>query len=259
MEMQGRIDPTATAPEPGKETTIMKNTNKYRVLVAVVLAMALSVAVNLAWADTTVLPSADSPYGMNYAQWGATWWQWVVSSRFDNQVLLDTTGKYAHENQLDSSPVFFLGGTWTGAPVTRTVNISASQALFFPIFNWIQTYPDDVPAASRTSLATAEAYMQTTLDNALKIGGSYLTSINQLVVKVDGTSVLNYSGNNPADFYSRYRGTSGPFSMYYPSDSYEVTNDVNSNDGQHYTAGLHYPCYSDGYWVMLAPLSLGKH
>jgi hypothetical protein len=234
----------------------MKRTSSLKLIGAVTLALMLALSANLVWANSVqVSPSNSNPYGMDYGQWGAAWWQWVVLSTPDNHVLYDTTGQFAHNNQPVDGSVFFLGGTYTGTAVTRNVTVSAGKAFFFPIFNWLLSFPEDVPAAYRTSEAAAEGFIRDTLDTALKIGGDYLANDAGLRVLVDGVDVLDHSPG----FSFRYRGTSPAFSIYFAPDSFTVLKDSSGITGESYQAGLHYPSVSDGYWVMLGPLDLGMH
>jgi hypothetical protein len=216
-------------------------------VLVVVLALVVAMPANLAWATNSnpqVLPPAK-PYGMTYGEWGAAWWQWVILGTPENQVLLDTTGQYAQVNQILSGSVFFLAGTWTGSPVVRNVTVPAGKAFFFPIANWVLTYPEDVPAANRNSEQEAEAFIRKTLNDTFN-----KSKAEELVCIVDGVAV-----NNP----KTYRAQSPAFSMYYPPDCFEVKEDHSLITGDAYQAGLHYPTVSDGFWIMLAPLAAGLH
>jgi hypothetical protein len=223
------------------------------VIGAVALMLSLSMTANIGWAAPTVLPSDSKPYGMDYGGWGAAWWQWVTLGTPQNHVLFDTTGERAYNNQLLSGPVFFLAGTWTGAPVVRNVTVSPGKALFLPIFNWVLSSPEDVPAGTTDSLK----FITNTLNSAFNIPGDYLNNAAGLVVTVkSGTITTNVVDPSQID---AYRGQSAPFSMYFPPDCFEVVSDHSSITGLPYQAGLHYPTVSDGYWVMLAPLDVGQH
>jgi hypothetical protein len=217
-----------------------------KLVLMVALALVLIMPASFAWANnqnSQALPS--KPYGMSYGAWGAAWWQWVILGTPDNQVLLDTTGQFAQVNQILSGSVFFLGGTWTGTPVVRNVTVPAGKAFFLPIANWVLTYPEDVPEANRGSEKEAEAWIRKTLNDTFNG-----FKAEELACIVDGVAI-----NNP----KKHRAQSSAFSMYYPPDSYEVMIDHSLTTGDPYQAGLHYPTVSDGYWVMLAPLSVGQH
>lgn len=230
----------------------MKRKRVVKSFVAMVLALALSMTANLGWAAPTVLPSDSKPYGMDYGGWGAAWWQWVVLSRPDNHVLYDTTGERAYNNQPVASPVFFLGGSYAG-PVTRNVTVSPGKAFFFPIFNWVLSSPEDIPAGTPDPLK----FITDTLNSAFSIPGDYLNDPSGLVVTVRSGAVTT-NVVDPVNI-NAYRGQSLPYSLYFAPDSFTVLNDISPITGLPYAAGLHYPTVSDGYWVMLAPLNVGQH
>jgi hypothetical protein len=52
------------------------------------------------------------PFGRTYADWTASWWQWVLSIPKIDNPLLDQNGKNCANNQ--SGPVWFLAGTLQG-------------------------------------------------------------------------------------------------------------------------------------------------
>jgi hypothetical protein len=213
---------------------------RYAVTALVMLALVL--AAKLAWAinpNPGVLPPNSRPYGMSYAEWGAAWWQWEIKATIDANPVLDTTGEFATLNQ--SGPVFFLAGTFGGA-ATRTVTEPDGKAFFIPLYNWVLTYPEDVPPG--LSEEDGEAWMRQTLNGAFDGAKA-----EDLVCKVDGVPV-----KSPL----LYRAQSEAFTMFFPPDCASVT-DWLSFQGVPYQSGDHYPNVSDGYWVMLAPLPPGKH
>lgn len=227
----------------------MKKTRSGKLLVTAALVLALFLAANPAQANViSSLPDTyptSQTYGKTYADWGAEWWKWVVLSKPDKHPLLDRTGEFAHVNQSVSGFVFFLGGTWTtdSVPVVRNVTVKSNQALFFPTYNWVNSYPEDVDPAYRHSIGQAEQYLRNTLNSTFDgIDPDYLVS------KVDGTHVQNY------------RAQSKPFGLYLPADSYAILVDnISYVTGDKFQAGLHDPSISDGYWVLLDPLSVGPH
>lgn len=89
-----------------------------------------------------VMPPQSAAFGKSYAEWGAAWWQWELNAPIDNNPILDTTGEFA--NFAQQGPVFFLAGSF-GEEVVRYVTMPTGKALFFPVANWILTYPEDVP------------------------------------------------------------------------------------------------------------------
>jgi hypothetical protein len=215
-------------------------------LLVIVLALTLALSASPALAinpNPGVLPPNSHSHGMTYAEWGAAWWQWELKATIDANPALDTTGQFALLNQ--SGSVYFLAGTFGGA-VERTVTIPTGKALFLPISNWVLTYPEDVPAGY--DIPEAEKWMKDMLNQTFDG-----VKNEDLVCLVDGVAVQNPK---------MYRAQSEPFRLFLPPDCASVTTWYtlqDTNQTVHYTAGWHYPNISDGYWVMLAPLSAGKH
>lgn len=192
--------------------------------------------------DTEVLPTVyvypiNAPilqtYGMTYGQWSEKWWQWALSIPADRNPLADTTGEFAAEGQSDDSHVWFIGGVIGQAgdmkpSATRTCTIP-QKALFFPIIN--------CESSDREYGFTTEADMRA--DATASING-----ITDLKVVVDGKELEGLWGQ-------RVQSESGIFNFTLPADNV-LGIDIAGGDGT--TNAV-----SDGYWIMLAPLSVGAH
>jgi len=217
---------------------IMKRKRAIRLLLAMMLTVIVALTANLTWANgVTVLPPESYPYGMTYGQWGALWWQWELQAPINKDPVSDTTGAYSG-NQLSNS-VFFLAGSFGGGPIVRHVNVPAGRALFFPLYNGVLTYPEDVPAGLNPRYG--ENNTRILLNDSLKD-----VPVSDLVAFVDGTGPL-----------PSYRA-SETFNFTFPPDSAAVT-DWLSWEGVPYQPGYHALNFTDGYWTMIAPLSAGPH
>lgn len=138
----------------------MKKKRVVKSIGAMVLALALVMAANLAWANNvTVLPPESYPYGMTYGQWGALWWQWELQAPVNKDPISDTTGAYGGNQP--SNSVFFLAGSFGGGHIERKITVPVGQALFFPLYNGVLTYTEDVPAGLNP--IDAEVWMRNTL------------------------------------------------------------------------------------------------
>lgn len=180
-----------------------------------------------------VLPVDSHAYGMTYGEWSAKWWQWALSIPADSNPLTDTTGEFCAEGQ--SGKVWFIGGV-IGQPgdmkpsAERNCNIPAGKALFFPIMNCESSeleYGFTTEAAMRAD-ATAT-----------------INTITDLKVEVDGKELK--------DLWS-YRVQSDLFTFFTPQNTVltQLTRPIPEE-------GTTSDTVSDGYWIMLAPLSAGEH
>jgi hypothetical protein len=177
----------------------------------------------------TLLPSHSCPHGKTYGEWGEAWWKWVMSIPANRSPLLDTNGAFAAEGQ--NGPVWFLAGTVGGA-ATRTCNVPLNKALFFPLVNYINDYPcpggDVVPPRD--------------LPKYLADGAHWIINhVTELKAEVDGVALPDLWQN---------RGDSGLFLFKGDPTMAQVDPCI---------TGRVQPGYSDGYWVMLAPLPAGRH
>jgi hypothetical protein len=179
-----------------------------------------------------VYPPASSPDGLSYAQWGAAWWSWVLSIPFATNPMLDPTG--ANQSIGQSGPVWFLAGT-TGGPLTRSVTIPSGRKIFFPLVNFIIDYPCPDPGFQPAPGQTLEQFLQAQ-------GQYYMSNVTVLECQVDGLPVPNLAN---------YRAQSGLFT-FTGHPSLTATFDP-------CITGSPQPGVSDGFWVMLYPLSAGAH
>src|SRR5262249_45679568 len=76
-----------------------------------------------------VVPPGKRYAGKSYAEWSAEWSKWALSLPTDHHPLFDT----ADCGTAQSGKVWFLGGTFTGNPATRSCTIPEGKALLFPI------------------------------------------------------------------------------------------------------------------------------
>jgi hypothetical protein len=103
-----------------------------RSLFASALAAALIggvVAVLPALGATTVPPGAKYG-GKSYGEWSAAWWRWAFAEPAPQSPIADTTGALCGVDQTEK--VFFLAGSSSSAPLTRSCTVRPGTALFFP-------------------------------------------------------------------------------------------------------------------------------
>lgn len=177
-----------------------------------------------------VIPPQSHPYGKSYAEWSAEHWKWTYSLPAEAHPLTDTADVSAGQ----SGPVWFLGGTW--APTTdlngnligvvdREVTVPVGKALFFPIVN-AEASVVEGNGASEAELREFANYLA---DHA-----------ESLTCTVDGRTVENLES---------YRVAS-PLFEFGPLPDGNLLG---------LAEGTTSPAVSDGYYIMLAPLSRGEH
>jgi hypothetical protein len=202
-------------------------TNDWRSVVAVVsLVLGLMVpAISLA---QVVFPPDATVFGMTYGQWSAAWWQYVLSIPISANPTFDATGQHCGVHQ--TGLVFFLAGEGDGKTVTRECTVPSDTPLFIPIINAECSNVEQPPFFGSTD-AERLACAQDLIDGV---------SIGSLKATIDGVEV-----HGLRDF----RVQSPPFDFTMPAQ-----NNILYVSGE--TAGR---SESDGYWLMLEPLSPGPH
>ncbi len=170
----------------------------------------------------------ENVFGMSYGDWSAAWWQYVLSIETGANPVFDTTGINCDIAQ-SSAPVFFLAGA--GAePVTRTCTVPAEKALFIPIINVECSTVEPAPFFGSTAqeLRTCVARSINGVDE------------DTLKATIDGKSVQNLTD---------FRAQSPLFDFTLPAaNNFFGLAGVTSGSSM-----------SDGYWLMLKPLSPGNH
>ena len=184
-----------------------------------------------------VLPLNARLFGKTYGAWTVAYWQWAMSIPFENNPWAnDSTGEFAGVGQ--SGRVWFLGGT-LGNSATRDFTMPAGKHIFMPVHQWLfgATIFDCEPSVPGVvcDVPTLRAAAAAAADGA----------INMEVV-IDG---------DPVSHPDSFRVVSpSSFSVTLPEDSV-----VNVVGGIDLDAGTYAPHVSDGYYLMLHPLSVGPH
>jgi hypothetical protein len=212
------------------------------VVVTVLVAIALLANGAVARAATGSGAVVISPQQENYGQLGALWWKWELAIPYAQNPLADTTGADCAVGQ--NGGTWFLAGTLGGKkPVTRSCTIPAGKTLFFPVVNVEQDYPCPDPNYQPASGQSLQDFL-TYGNPSLSYTNGAVTIINQasdLKASLDDTNI---------PILPSYRGTSNLFSF---------TGDPSLTVLDSCITGSPQPAVSDGYWLMLAPLSRGQH
>lgn len=194
-------------------------------------ALALSVpllSVSPAPADDGDSGKVIRPNGKNlkvYQDLSAAWWNWALAEPEATNPVVDSTGEFGHLGQ--SGSVWFLAGTF-GGPVTRTITIPEGKHIFFPISNFVAWFPED---------GATEAEIRAIANE-----------------NVDLTTVLECSidGKPVKKLFQKHRAETPAFTLSLPPGG--LLDDIGA-----FPPGDRFPAVSDGYWVLLRPLSPGQH
>lgn len=163
----------------------------------------------------------ESPFGTTWETWVERWWQWCYSFRDDSSPVSDSSGEFSKEGQAYES-VWFLAGTF-GGTVERNCTLPAGTSIFFPIVTDIISFHTDPQLKTTSDL---DAYSKADLDHTQFISA-----------KLDGHEISNLFS---------YRVHSHLFPIDVPNKNNKVLR-------------VKTEAISDGYWLFLKPLSLGKH
>ncbi len=166
---------------------------------------------------------------MSYGDWSAAWWQWAVSIPFDaNHPFNDQTGANCGAKQ-ENGAAFFLAGTWVGPVERKNCTVPKGKPLFIPILNVECSTVEPAPFHGNDGQELRDCVGHP----------AFSVKLSSLKVTVDGERVTDLK---------QYRVQSPMFDfLNIPVDDILFTNETSGSS------------VSDGYWVMLKPLSPGKH
>jgi hypothetical protein len=179
-------------------------------------------------------------YGRTYSEWNAAWQQWADSIPTANHPLFDNGDCSVGQ----TGPVWFLGrkfvavgGTGTFDDVVRDCNVPAGKALYVAIYNAEDSdLEHTTPGLSHPiQIGTLRAVTATEMDG-----------VTDLAMQVDGENIR--------DIKERFRMQSPAFGFTLPADNFFTA----IGEGP-FKAGTYFPGVDDGYYVMVAPPSVGQH
>jgi hypothetical protein len=175
----------------------------------------------IASAGVKIYPPDSKPFGLSYGEWTAKWWQWLLSIPSANNPLTDKTGAQCTVDQ--KGPVWFLTQT-AGGSVVRSCTIPSGKAILIPVVN--------------AECSPAEDKSLKTESDIRECAKNIVNKASNIKLIVDGKEIENIT---------RYRADSPQFDLVLPNDN--VFGDTPGPTR----------VVSDGIWVMLNPLSPGKH
>ena len=168
-----------------------------------------------------VVPVNSNFHGKTYGDWSADWWKWVLSIPADRNPLYDDgTGKFTTKAQ--SGDVWFLTGSWNGT-TELNCTVPAGKAIFLPIIN------------NECSRVEGQGKTEKELRACTK---AIIDNVTVKEATIDKRPLKNLND---------YRVASRLFVFRLPID-----NVLGLPKGPS-------PSVSDGYWILLTPLSEGEH
>jgi hypothetical protein len=191
-------------------------------------------------APDQVLPPSSLPYGLSYQEWAAKWWQFFYGQSTNNMQPLGSPGICDGP----ASRVLFLNGAPTSTTETNRATIFADTPLFLAIL----AFTADNTACPITDFTTNSAELL-----ASEAVGGWNGAATLTTCTIDGVAVSGLE--NPTN--TIYNVVSTPFSY----TTAEKDNIVAVSEGEPCLPGglTMYPAVADGVYLMLAPLSPGKH
>ena len=193
----------------------------------VVLAGFIALGLVLAGSQTgnsnhRVLPPDSNPYGRSYSEWAAAFWQWSLALPLEGHPFLDDPNFDFAAHQ--SGQVWF----WSApdGPLTRTVTLPAGKALFLTLRDVECSSLEEPPFFGATEVEQRE------------IANFFADHIVDVFCTIDGVPVENLQA---------YRFDTAQFEFEAPTPW------IFGQTGGHGTA------VGDGYFLMLAPMSTGRH
>jgi len=164
----------------------------------------------------------SKPYGIIYADWIVKWWKWILSIPKERNPALDKIGNYVNEGQSDPK-VMFLSGTF-GGPVIRRCKVSSEKSILMPIINYECSFADE---PSIKSVEGLKSKCKSEIDDIKNIS----FSIDQF-----------------------YLNDLAPYRILSPLFDVHLGENNILDVVQQRTLMI-----SDGYWIFLKPLSVGRH
>ena len=183
-----------------------------------------------------ILEPTETVAGRTSTEWSVSWWQWAYAQPTTNHPLLyEGAGDFCSTGQ-PAADAFFLGPTFGGSAV-RSCTVPANRTLIFPI-----TAGEDGDYPTDSMQRTSAQLMQATKAN--------MDSVSSLHLELDGEPLI---GGAVADF-ARFRQTAS-FSVVVPNIPDSIVRTYFMID----FAGTIPLAVSDGYWILMRPLSPGTH
>jgi hypothetical protein len=201
---------------------VKRTSGTFSILTALGL-LALAAPTHATNPNPGVAPPHSSSHGHTYGGWSAEWWRWFLSLPVDEHPALG-----ADCNNGQSGQVFFIAADFTGGS-SVDCTIPPGKAIFFPIINAECSTVEPPPffgADEEELRACAECWTDVVV-------------VDSLEVTLDDEALEDLGS---------YRAASPLFTFDYPEGNIFGLPGSGSAES-----------VSDGYWILLHPLSAGEH
>jgi hypothetical protein len=228
----------------------MKNW-QIEVVMAIIIVVLTAVFIPSAWSgqgnsNPRVIPPDANAFGKSYAEWSAEWWKWQLSLPATDHPAFSTDGANCGDGQ--SGKVWFLTGAFTtevpenefNTIVRELCSVPTGKAIFFPIINIECSTVEDEPF--RLILDGLNNNVETCAAEFVEGPNAV---VQDLSVTIDGEKLENVEV---------YRSNSPVFSFVFEDPNDNILGvDCSVEDCNNALS------VSDGYWILLPPLSRGDH
>jgi hypothetical protein len=175
-------------------------------------------------ANPGVAPPGSNAFGHNYSVWSAEWWKWWLSIPAADHPALGGDCRVGQTGK-----VFYLSADYTGSSEV-SCTVPTGKAVLFPVVN-SECSSVEAPPFYGESPADRQTCASCWTD---------LIDVSSLHATLDGRELTDLGA---------YRVISPDFTFLYP-EGWIYGDPPGPGTGQ---------SVSDGYWVLLAPLSAGEH
>lgn len=166
------------------------------------------------------------------------WWLWANS--FGADMPFFNTGGQVDISAGQTGNVWFLAGQVNGPPVVRWGEVPAGTSLFFPLVNLLNDYPCPDPTFQPNPGESMEAFLQRTAEDYLAwFAGDPPSS---LFAEIDGKQLTDLSTYKSLTPLFMFTGDASLNTWWDPC-----------------ITGSPQPGVSNGYWLLLPPLTPGTH
>jgi hypothetical protein len=189
--------------------------------------------------DNRIVAPGQQFFNKTYNVLSSEWSNWLVAESIATNPAFDPDGRFCDLNQ--KGKVWFLAGTFGGL-VDRTCEIPAGKAIFFSLGGVFISFAPDFPSVGDPclNLGTTVEKVRCDVNNDVLLAPDI-----SLEATLDGVPINDL-------FAYRTQSQPGGFTLHAPDPSL-IT------EGFGLPAGDRFPAVSDGYYMYLKPLKLGKH